>query len=62
MRQDISLECMAALLDARIFLRVCQRWLWLARANGQPRAIVSVFEREVCGALDRVWEAQQRAA
>jgi hypothetical protein len=62
MRSDVGLKTMAELLDARIFLRLCQRWLWIARATGQPGYITIVLEREVCWALDRLWEAQQRAA
>jgi hypothetical protein len=62
MRKDVTLECLSDLALARIYLEVCQRWLRAARSSGQPRAIVAIFEKHFGKALDRVWEAQQRAA
>lgn len=62
MNRNISLECLTDLALARIYLQVCQRWLRAARVTGQPREFIAVFEKQLGEALDRVWEAQQRAA
>ena len=62
MKPGITFSELKSILDARIRLMICQYWLWEARCAGQPDWSLRVFERHVGDALDRLWEAQQRAA
>jgi hypothetical protein len=62
MRQDVTFEEMAAVINARIQLLIAQHGLWINRVSGRTRWEESWHEAAVCRALDRVWEAQQRAA
>jgi hypothetical protein len=62
MRQGVTLAEVEEIVEARLWLMICQQWLWKARITGQPRGCTNVFEYHVGQALDRVWEAQQRAA
>ena len=62
LKPDVRLNAMFELLNARIYLRICQMWLENARRSGQDRPLITVLEGHVLSALDRLWEAQQRAA
>jgi hypothetical protein len=62
MKKNVTFGEISKLVDARLYLLMCQRWLWIYRVSGQMRPIVAAHEKSVSNALDRLWEAQQRAA
>lgn len=62
MKKGVTLDEIAELLSARINLQQRQYLLWRARTRGEIDGAIRYFEGGVKVALDRVWEAQQRAA
>ena len=62
MRQGVTFDEISELISARCWLIHIQLWLWRARVTGQQVWLIRELEATVGKALDRVWEAQQRAA
>lgn len=61
MKQGVTIDEMARIVDARLWLLNAQQWLWLARVGKVPGPIQQ-HEDFVKKCLDRLWEVQQRAA
>jgi hypothetical protein len=61
MNLNITIGDLMHLTLARCFLRLCQKRLYAARIVGNA-ALIELYEECVGIALDRLWEAQQRAA
>lgn len=59
---DITLEQLYDVALAMMLLRKSQNGLYIARTEWAPPETVGWWEREVKQRLDRLWEAQQRAA
>jgi hypothetical protein len=62
MRQGVTFDEMADLIEARLVLLTRQHNLSRARHAGAGAWWLGVLEGLVCQSLDAVWEAQQRAA
>jgi hypothetical protein len=58
MRKGVTIKEIGELIDMRLELLRCQRFLWWSRVTGQPRPVIHHWEGYVKTALDRVWCAQ----
>jgi hypothetical protein len=62
MRQCVTFEEIGILVSAKASLWLASLWLWRARIEGHSQGNLRQCEETVKKALDRLWEAQQRAA